>query len=937
MPTTFRIAFLLALLASVPPRPAQATVSLVGSSAQTSVQAMSGVFDPSFLQPRSENATQPLADFASDQQASPGGPFPASAHATQTSHVISDGSSLSVEAEGFAEARAPLVPDPPLSNLFANATSSLFIAVNATQRTTFAISAQVSGPTAGDPAAFIDCSGDIHREGSSVSLNVTLESGGVCNLSLFLNIQRNGNLDFLLPGSASGTFHASFVATELAAQDGDTFRWVGGSSGAFDDAENWDPQQVPTFVEGVRSDTGSFEGGGTVSVDLAGGARGPAGRRMGELAQNGTRDLHPVGGTLILDDLDPTLTERSLRVGRGALRLDAGGVTARHAIVGLGGDGELEVVGPDGFFTTLGRFGVGGDGGGNVVIRHAVVTSAETVLGELDGQGSADVQDSGSLWQTGNLAVGFASDAALTIEGGARVESADAFVDCATGSCVGLAEGEKASVLVAGAAGATPSTWSVDGVLGIGPRGKVSIESGGALTGVGSGPTIRVGTSGSEADCIGGKACLEIVDGSVESTSIEVGAGGAGKLRIGPAGRVGAFAGVGVASSALSRGELELVGPSAEDQLQSAGVALIGSDIGAHGELVLRSGARASIAGGSVGSAGPGSFGLIELNGDAAAPDATVLTTTGDLVLGDDAAEDLFAPTGELALSNARLELNDADLDIRRTGAVTGSGRVDQFGVSFVTNHGVVGCGIQFSGSFTQSEDGVTECLQPIAPAPQLNPLDATRFARGLRRRPTPALPPSGPLVVSGDATLGGTLVLQFLNGAAPRAGDALDLIEIAGSVTGAFAEVRIRGLAPGADFATDFSGGKLVLTSLTDAVALPSVSVRAKPTLKESKKKGAKLKLTRSGDTSAALLVAYALGGTAENGFDYERLPGTIEIPAGKKTAQIALKPAADGVSEGAETIDLQLLPGDDYAPGLVSRVRIVLEDAKPKKRRQR
>lgn len=53
-------------------------------------------------------------------------------------------------------------------------------------------------------------------------------------------------------------------------------------------------------------------------------------------------------------------------------------------------------------------------------------------------------------------------------------------------------------------------------------------------------------------------------------------------------------------------------------------------------------------------------------------------------------------------------------------------------------------------------------------------------------------------LRVSGSATLGGTLVLRFIDGFAPRAGQTFEFLNATAGVGGAFSEVRIEGLAPG-------------------------------------------------------------------------------------------------------------------------------------------
>jgi T5SS/PEP-CTERM-associated repeat protein len=762
--------------------------------------------------------------------------------------------------------------------------------------------------------------------------------------------------------SAGGSWSLTLTVGITPVTDGDAFVWTGTSSGSFADPSNWDPvgpgsEGVPSFVDGVRGDAALVTSAGPVTIDLAGSAaaaapsatplaRGvPIQRRMGRLAVARTQPLKPIRGLLILDNLGQdlrgtalTVDGRSLEVGQDALAsLDEGIVRARHVAIGSGGDGTLVVRGPDGGFVSLGRFGLGADGDGLAEFSDgAVVTTAESVLGEVDGQGSVLAQGEGTLWQTGNLAVGLADSGSLAIEGGARVESGEVAVDFA------LAGDETAEASVRGKTpGGTPSTWALGGDLGIGPRGKVSIEDGGALAGLGLAlPFVRIGTSGSDADCLLGQACLEVTDGSVSSAGVVVGANGSGKLRIGLAGRVSAQTEVEVGDASGSRGEVAVTGPSAEPQL--AANLLVGTKIGSHGELVLAGGARARTRIGKVGGE-PGSSGLIELQ--ATGSEATVLVVEGGADPHLDLGVDLPAPdasifgaTGELALAGGRLELNDADLNVRTTGEVTGTGRIDGSGVSFVSNHGRIGCGVVVNAAYTQGPDGVLECPQAsLPPAPQMNPLAASRLLRSARKKPAPpAPPPPGPFVVTGDASLDGTLVLQFLNGFAPRQGDSFELVDVAGSVTGAFDSVVVRGLTAGVEaFAQDFPAGKLMLTALTDLEALPAVSLTGKTRLKEKKKAGLKLKIRRDGDTSAPLLVSYAIRGTAENGIDYELLPGTLEIPARKKSAKLVVKPRRDGRIEGPETIELELLPGVDYAPSLFSEHEIALTSAdKPKQK---
>jgi hypothetical protein len=64
-----------------------------------------------------------------------------------------------------------------------------------------------------------------------------------------------------------------------------------------------------------------------------------------------------------------------------------------------------------------------------------------------------------------------------------------------------------------------------------------------------------------------------------------------------------------------------------------------------------------------------------------------------------------------------------------------------------------------------------------------------------------------------------------------------------------------------------------------------------------------------RSGDTSEAITVFYAISGTASNGVDYEKLSGQVSIPAGASTADIRVTAIDDDLVEGTETVELTLI----------------------------
>src|SRR6266853_3024203 len=67
---------------------------------------------------------------------------------------------------------------------------------------------------------------------------------------------------------------------------------------------------------------------------------------------------------------------------------------------------------------------------------------------------------------------------------------------------------------------------------------------------------------------------------------------------------------------------------------------------------------------------------------------------------------------------------------------------------------------------------------------------------------------------------------------------------------------------------------------------------------------------VTRTGPTNSPLTVFYSVGGTASNGVDYVRLPGSVIIPAGASSANIDVWVIDDLFVEGTETVELTLQP---------------------------
>ena len=69
------------------------------------------------------------------------------------------------------------------------------------------------------------------------------------------------------------------------------------------------------------------------------------------------------------------------------------------------------------------------------------------------------------------------------------------------------------------------------------------------------------------------------------------------------------------------------------------------------------------------------------------------------------------------------------------------------------------------------------------------------------------------------------------------------------------------------------------------------------------------------SASTAHDLVVAYTLGGTAVNGRTYERLSGSVTIPAGASSVAVVVQPRADAITDADSTVVATVAPGL-YAP---------------------
>ena len=125
-----------------------------------------------------------------------------------------------------------------------------------------------------------------------------------------------------------------------------------------------------------------------------------------------------------------------------------------------------------------------------------------------------------------------------------------------------------------------------------------------------------------------------------------------------------------------------------------------------------------------------------------------------------------------------------------------------------------------------------------------------------------------------------------------------------------------------------------LVIDSPGQAVGLPMVRVTVDDgTATEAGPTSGALRFTRSGDTSSALEVAYAVSGSATAGSDYIALSGFVTIPEGAADATVLVDALDDPTYEPSETVVVTVVATPAYGVSSPSSgvVTIVSDDIPP------
>jgi probable HAF family extracellular repeat protein/T5SS/PEP-CTERM-associated repeat protein len=596
-----------------------------------------------------------------------------------------------------------------------------------------------------------------------------------------------------------GTFNGQTRAFLLIPQ---VYHWSNPSGGAWHLSSNWDPQGDPG-----AGDTVIFDLTSQYAVDVST-LLAPNAFSIDRMVISSTNFVY--FNNMDLNMVYDSPEEPSLEViAGGTAAVNSGAATFSHAIIG----GEppanpnnpplarLQVLGNGTSLAGSGRLSIGDEGAGELfVTAGGQLTSAESRIGGLlaTGTGVADVGGDGSLWDTGNIAVGYGVSGTLTIQYGGRVNSNDAYV-----SWGALSEDSSVIVNSISANTSQPSMWALLGSLTVGQTwfGSVEVLDGGDLY-VSQDVYIKNGELNIEGrHANGDPSDLDVLGsvfvggaGSANLLALRNAAKGdiEGDLIIGKDGPGAAILWGSAVTSDITW--LNVVDPA-------AGLCVIGWTY--DGGVSLDNGGLFRCRNIQLGQAGTSGAGYLTVDGGMVR--ALDVLTVGQVGGG----------SGVVQMENNALVATTGTY-ITPNGVITGTGTL-AVGFLGLQNEGTLAPGINI--------------LYPMASPAAAQPKGA---AATMAISGTLAMGPSGrieiPLIgpgqygrvtITGTAVLDGVLALDFSNGYAPSQGDTFTLLAATGGVNGAFDSVAISGLMPGFEYEIILVDGQVVLEALNDGVPL--------------------------------------------------------------------------------------------------------------------
>ncbi len=512
--------------------------------------------------------------------------------------------------------------------------------------------------------------------------------------------------------------------------------------------------------------------------------------------------------------------------------------------------------------------GVGGEGAVSVTQGGRLDSGQGTIGWKDGGQGTVNVTGAGSYWSIrGDLTVGTLAPSTgfLNVMEGGRVDLA---TEGAPGAAIALAASSQGTVAVAGAGSAVDARPVGIMGVGVGGAGILNVSAGGRFlcsrleAGVqagssgsvflfGNGASLEAGDHGLLIGSLGrgvlslrnggqvsageveiGNAAADnqlIVDGNgaaltVSGGGVIVGNKGAATGEVKNGGVIAAPRGLILGAEAAGAGVMTVSG--AGSAVRSPGGAVAAGLYGS-GTLTLEAGATVEAARIFVGTRTDGS-GLMTITGEGSRLAATQDVTIGEIGNTGGAA------SARLTVAESALVTSPGLAVLRGGVAHLAGGRIALGAVAQPPPPGVLrigaGGGLFLAGTFSGGKIVVDANGRFV---PGASPGTATvegevEFLPGSALVMEIAGGVAGEsydvIEAGGAVTLGGELVLHFLDGYAPAAGDTYELVRSpAATRTGQFQSVRVVGLNPGFQHElTVDAAGHLLLRALNAGVSAP-------------------------------------------------------------------------------------------------------------------
>ncbi len=592
-------------------------------------------------------------------------------------------------------------------------------------------------------------------------------------------------------------------------------RWVNPAGGAWTTPANWASGSVPESTSATLFD---LEASYLVNLDAFASGRmrienGSVGFRGASMTLSGPLD---VGGDAVVTLPEGTLAASGINVGSLPPLNPAPPALAKLAVSGQGT-----------VLSTTGVMRVGAANSGEVRVTGAALQSADTRIGS-GAVGTVTVEQANGEWFSGPLTVGEGHTATLSVNTRSSVT---------TNGRVVLGGGSLSNISSA-AAQITDSSWLISGTVILGEHmpARLSIENGGFVgiigndltTGAFNVPELGVvaklyvsgvsPTRGNTASSLSVGRDMQLGLGD-QLVNTDVTRGGsvsvARNMSLGQAKE--SFVTVYVTGVAPNGTPSQIeVGESGS---AGSGECLFGVE--GIGKLRISDGARLICHGPLSLGVLPDGDGTLILRGD----NATIRTSVNAerLCIGASVSCGTVGSRGQLfLLADSNAFIVDGTV-IGRDGALYGNGFIFP---------GIEGLRVEDGGFL---DPGIVEepPLEPLAPKQRAHVLATSAVQPGtltisgsLSLSATAVITidvtsASGfdKLNVTGNAALNGKLVLNFSNGYAPKQGDSFKFVT-SPNASGAFANVEIKGLAPGFQYAVTTSGGNTQLVANNNGVA---------------------------------------------------------------------------------------------------------------------